>query len=244
MMQTLGFQHLPLETARFGIESARLTAEEPDQVPGLVEAARSAGVRLLITRIPVVATGLLHALEHSGFRLMDTLVYYERDLERNPPDASLFDARVRPATAADRDRLAAVAHDAFRGYVGHFHADPGLDSAEADAAYVDWARRSLEEPGVADAVVVGEVDGVVSAFGTFREEADGRCDFALAGVAAPAQRGGLYRAIAASGILWAGQRGCRVFQSSTQLPNVGVQKVWVRLLMEPARAYHTLHRWL
>ncbi len=233
------------EESRFGVRTARVECVRADDVPLVLEFAAEHGVAMLIARCDAADPGAAQALEDAGARLMDTLIYYERDLERRPPDASLADERMRPLKRddpADLEAMAAIARSSFADYYGHYHADSRLDRRSADEAYVDWAVRSGRGE-LADQVIVAEVDGEPAGFGTFRVDPDGAGDFVLAAVSPDARQHGLYRAIAAAGMLWTQQRGATRYYSSTQIGNIAVQKVWCRLGMEPARAITTFHLW-
>ena len=238
-----GLRRAPLEEARFGIRTARVDGVRAPDLHEVIEFCRTEDVRLLIARTAASDMCAAQALEDAGARLMDTVVYYERDFAKRPLENDLSDARVRPATAADEAAVIAIARESFAGYYGHYHADPRLDRAATDAAYVDWAARSLHDREVADQVLVAELEAEVSAFGTLQQDADGRCNYVLAAVAAAGRRHGLYRAIAGTGMAWAMKSGASAFYSSTQIGNLAVQKVWTRLGMEPADAVHTFHWW-
>ena len=147
------------------------------------------------------------------------------------------------AEASDERAVIEIARESFAGYYGHYHADKRLDRTATDAAYVDWAERSLRDPGVADAVLVAEVGGRILGFCTTQMETDDRCNWILAAVAAEGRRHGIYRAMGESSMAWAKARGAKAFYSSTQIGNVAVQKVWARLGMEFAKAVHTFHWW-
>ena len=81
-----------LESARFGIVAARLS--DPGAVMADVDAAAvTAKVDMLTTRVEVSDLPRVHALEAGGFRLMDTLVYYERSLDEVPEQSTSLDLR-------------------------------------------------------------------------------------------------------------------------------------------------------
>ena len=72
-----------LESERFGVVAAR--ACDPAASPeALNSAAVAQGVQLLTIRIDCRDHSRIHALEADGFRLMDTIVYYERSLSEMP----------------------------------------------------------------------------------------------------------------------------------------------------------------
>ena len=71
------------------------------------------------------------------------------------------------------------------------------------------------------------------------EEGEGR----LFAVSPEVQGQGISRSHMVQAMEWFLSRGARRMIISTQITNIGVQKVWVRLGLEPAYAYHTFHKW-
>jgi len=238
-----GPRRAPLEESRFGIRTGRAEEIQAADLPALDAYCRDQNLELLIARCDAADTPAAQALEEAGGRLMDTIVYWERDYQKRPLECDSGDDRVRVAEASDERAVIEIARESFAGYYGHYHADKRLDRTATDAAYVDWAERSLRDPGVADAVLVAEVGGRILGFCTTQMETDDRCNWILAAVAAEGRRHGIYRAMGESSMAWAKARGAKAFYSSTQIGNVAVQKVWARLGMEFAKAVHTFHWW-
>jgi GNAT superfamily N-acetyltransferase len=238
-----------LDSARFGVPVARAAVPSAAAVPGVVAGCRADGTAMLIARCPARDLAAAQALEAAGARLMDVLLYAARDLVRAPVADHPLDGLLRPATPADADAVAGVAALGFAGYQSHYHADPRLDPAACDAAYVEWARRSVESPAVADAVVVAEAGGEVVGFATVKRTSKVEADAVLFAVAPGAERHGVYRADLYAALMlrslrWARGEGARRMTTSTQLTNVAVQKLWQRTGFEPSRAELTFHLWL
>jgi GNAT superfamily N-acetyltransferase len=228
--------HSDLDSARFGIPIARATLATPDDVDAMVDSARQQGTAMVIVRVPAEKSTVVQRIERHGGRLCDTLVHHARSLEQALPDVS---PKVRPAKSGDIDAIGSIAAAAFAGYGGHYHTDPRLDRHAADAGYVDWARRSLGR----ERVIVIEDDGVVTGFLAMRHDS-GETDIVLNAVHPDHQRGGLYSALVAASLTASRNAGSRRCTVSTQVWNVAVQKVWVRLGFEPTHAVHTFHLWL
>ena len=215
---------------------SRAHAQSVQDVSDIVNDARASGAAMVIARSPAEDLAVAQAIEAAGGRLCDTLVYFSRTLDSpvaEPPRG------VRPARGDDVDRITAIAEAAFTGYGGHYHADPRLDRAAADAGYVDWAARSART----DHALVVEDAGVVVGFLTMRI-GEGETEIVLNAIAPERQGRGHYRALVAAALqdsIGLGARRCTV---STQVSNVAAQKVWVRLGFEPMRAVHTFHIWL
>jgi GNAT superfamily N-acetyltransferase len=234
----------PLEEARFGIRTARAPALTVTSLPSVLAFCRAERVRLLIARCRTDDLDAAQALEDAGGRLMDTLVYYARDLRRTPLPSDPRLESIRSVRSADVDALVDIARDAFRGYGGHYHADPRLDRRACDETYVSWIRRSCESREVAADVLVCDIDGAPGAFATMRMNSPEEGEGVLFGVAPRAQGQGVYRALIAKGLAWCHAKDASRMVVSTQVTNLAVQKVWVRLGFEPGSSYYTFHAWL
>ncbi len=231
-----------IDTERFGIQTARDPLVTAGDVPGVLRFCREHGVRLLIARCAAEDLPAAQALEDAGGRLMDVLVYWTRDLRR-PLPAEPGPAAVRPLRPGDIDAVRRVAAAAFRGYLGHYHADPRLDRARCDEVYASWAERSCTDPTAASAVLVAEHEGAVGGFLTLLRPGAEEQEIVLNGVDPALQRRGLYRSLVLAALARARSDGASRLIVSTQLVNVGVQKTWARAGFEPLRSYCTFHAW-
>ncbi len=229
----------PLDTARFGVVSARASEITAASLPRVLAFCRQEGVQFLIGRCAADDFPTVHALEKAGFLLMDTLVWYER-----PVSTALQrpDPNIRLATPDDAPALRDLAAAAFSGYRGHYHADPHLDPAHCDDLYVDWAVRSLDR-AVADAVLLWPADGEPEGFVTLRERWPGEIELPLYGVHPRAQGQGLGKRLVMAALSWAARRGAHRLLSSTQVINLPSQRVWLGLGFRPVRVEYTFHRW-
>jgi GNAT superfamily N-acetyltransferase len=234
----------PLEEGRFGIRTARARALTLADLPSVLAFCRAQRAALLIARCRTEDLDVVHALEAEGGRLMDTLVYYARDLGRTPLPTDPGMAHMHPVAPAEIDAVTDIARDAFRGYTGHYHADPRLERHACDEVYVSWTRRSCELREVAAEVFVYQLDGSPAAFATMRMNSPAEGEGVLFAVAPRAQGKGVYRTLIANGLRWCRAQGAERMVVSTQVTNVAVQKVWVRLGFEPSASYYTFHAWL
>lgn len=237
----------PLETNRFGVGCARLAVPVADD-ENLAMADREAatqGVAMLTARVDVGALSQVHALERAGYRLMDTLVWYGRGLERSSlpvhPGHGLV---LRRAEASDEDVVGGIAERAFASYLGHYHADPRLDRAAADAAYVEWARRSVAAASPLAPVMLAELDGDVAGFATMRFNTPDEAEIVLNAVDPLRKGAGVYTALVAAALHLAAENGAGRLIVSTQINNYTVQRVWARLGFCHERSVYTFHKWL
>jgi GNAT superfamily N-acetyltransferase len=232
-----------VDEQRFGVRTAIARHVTVSDVDAILEFCVAHDVRLLIARSPATDLAAAQALESAGGRIMDTLVYYRRRLDTPLPN-DVGAINVRPVRReSEASTVAAVAAEAFGGYYGHYHADPRLPGSECDAAYVSWAERSVREPDVAAEVLVGELDGAIVGFATLRLNSPEEAEGVLFAVAVAAQGRGLYRSFMVRGIEWAAAAGAETMVVSTQVTNIAVQKVWVRVGFEPAYSSYTFHHW-
>ena len=77
-----------LDTARWGVVTATTSDVSVENLPSLLVFGRDNAVGLLIARCPTTDLRTAQAMEGEGFRLMDTLVYYSRDVAAGAPAPS------------------------------------------------------------------------------------------------------------------------------------------------------------
>lgn len=232
-----------LDENRFGIRTARangVTAADVDPVMGFCQ--REA-VQMLIVRVDTQHLDAAQQLEARGCQLMDTLLYYRRDLIRFPVAPPPLTPLIRPAQDADVDSVDRTARAAFRDYVGHYHADPRLDDALCDDTYADWAVRSVTHTSQAQQMRVVEHDGRVVGFIIVQMLNAQQGDVSLVAVAPEAQGQGLYKALLHHGENWCQQQGAAEMVYSTQLTNVVVQRVLTKRHYALDHSVYTFHKW-
>lgn len=232
----------PLESQRFGIQSARANGVTAAGLPEVLEFCRRERVRFLTARCRADDLAAANALEAAGGRLMDTLVYWAHDLAA-PARVERPAAPVRLVRPGDEVAIERAAGEAFHGYVSHYHADPRLERASCDAAYADWARRACLAHSADTPVFVGEHAGAPAGFAALRRNATGDGEGVLYGVAPRARGRGLYLALMFASLDWCRERGLARMIISTQLTNWVAQQNWSRLGFEPYEAHDTFHLW-
>ena len=232
-----------LETMRFGVKCAKRS--DPDAPLAAVNAAAEVqGVRMISTRVDVSDLPQVHRLEADGYRLMDTLVYYRRTLGTPfPGQADSHDQALRPARQEDAAAVGDVARAAFRGFSGHYHADPRLDDRQADAAYVEWAETSIARTTGETLSIVAVRDQTIVGFLCLQRNTPTQYEVVLNGVSPAHQRGGIYTSLFSQAGRIATNHGGSEIIVSTQIDNYPVQKVWARAGMMHYRSYYTFHKW-
>lgn len=232
-----------IDGERFGIRIARAPEMTLEVLPSVIEFCRDNAVSLLIARCPVSELRAAQAMERQGFELMDTLVYYERDLVQTPVPPGVSNIKIRAMRLGEEEKIKTIAAESFRGYSGHYHADKRLDRTKCDEVYISWAYRSCISRDVADVVLVADMNGSMVGFAAMRlnnaEEGEG----ILFGVAPFARGQGVYRSLIIYGMKWCVNKGVSRMIYSTQITNLAVQKVLTGVGFEPRQAYYTFHKW-
>jgi hypothetical protein len=154
---------------RFGVRTVKGHVASVDEVRALMSFARSSGA-IPDRALPAEQMIVAQALESAGCRLMDVLVYYARDLHKAPIPDDIGSVLVRSIRPDDTEIVATIARESFKGYIGHYHADPRLDRTQCDEVYASWARRACLSREVADEVLIAEEGGTPLGFFTLRME--------------------------------------------------------------------------
>lgn len=237
------FDLSPEDTARWGVRTAKAFVTRRDEVPALIESCRRNEVRFAVVRCPAEETAAAQGLEREGMRLMDTLVFFSLHLRDWVAPTGPEGVTTRPMRAEEISVVRTIAEATFRGYPGHYHADERLDRAQCDAVYVDWSLKLCRSAGYPSEVLLAIVDDIPVGYMTFRWQLGEHGEAVLGGVTDIARRRGVYRALLVNGLIWLKAKGAETAMVSTQLSNVGVQKVWTRLGFEPHHALYTFHGW-
>lgn len=135
------------------LEIARLLLKE------FGEWCRRDKIRFVSIRVPALDLPVIHALEETGFRFMESWIYNKVDLAQirhpaEPPPA------LRLSVPEDRELMLAYSASAFA--TQRFHADSGFDPVKADSLYRKWIDTAFDDPNQLIAVL--ESEGVARAF--------------------------------------------------------------------------------
>lgn len=233
----------PLEEARFGCRTARAKGVTSKNLPIVLDFCRNNRIQFLIARCPVNDIQAAQDMEQEGFFLTDTLVYYTRDLTRQPIPAANGVAYVRPIQAGEEEEMMAVVVESFRGYAGHYHADQRLDKKKCDETYADWARKNCDARVSDEDFLVAEVEDRIVGFAVLKINNPDEGEWVLGGIHPDFQGRGVYQSILRRVMEWCLSKGTKRIIISTQLNNIAVQKVWARFGFEINRGYYTFHRW-
>jgi GNAT superfamily N-acetyltransferase len=232
-----------IDEERFGIKTAKTPLLTSEDLPGIMEFCVHHHVELLIARCPAHDMRTVQDMEELGFSLMDSLVYYSCNLNRNAVHLENKDFVIREFAPGEEQAVKTMAEESFRGYPGHYHADRRLDKKKCDEIYPDWAFKSCISRAVADVVLIAECHGAPAGFATMRTRNESEGEGVLFGVSPLYQGQGVYRLLMIGGMMWCVRKGFGTMLVSTQVTNFAVQKVWVRLGFEPSNVFYTFHKW-
>ena len=138
----------------------------------LLRSLAKRGTQCVVCRVQSNELAAIHALEQSGFLLMDTLLDFVFDFSRTPIEAINLPRRdgqwkFRQAKAADLPDLMVLSEKAFSRYFGRYHADPQMPPGTATRIYTEWVRSAFE--GWADWIVVAEIENRIAGYGLWRK---------------------------------------------------------------------------
>jgi len=238
--ETIAFSEIDSE--RFGVRIARAHVVS-DNLSRALDFCATERIDLLVARCRTSDLEAAQGMESKGFLLMDTLLYYSFDLTKKEIPGDPCEVRVRRLLPGDEAEISRVASAAFKGYMGHYHADRRLDSGQCDEAYRSWAERSCTTDKAADEVLVAELGGKVAGFATLRLNSPQEVEGLLFAVAPESQGKGICRLFMIRSLQWCRAQGAKRMVISTQVTNVSMQKVWCRTGFEPSDSYYTFHKW-
>ncbi|MEW9920368.1 GNAT family N-acetyltransferase [Marimonas sp. MJW-29] len=233
-----------METRRFGIRCARV--EDPRApLTEINAAAQSQEIAFLSVRVATDDIAIVQALEEDGYRLMDTLVYYDAPLSTQPIEPrAQDDIEIRAAAPQNADCVGKVAAAAFSGFFGHYHADTRLSQDACDAIYVDWAKNCVMMQTRGLPVLVAQTSGKIVGFLAARQ-CEGTCaNITLNAISPPMQGRGIYGALLDGALQIMAAKGYQKVTISTQINNIAVQRSWGRRGFRLQRSFYTLHKWI
>lgn len=210
----------PLESRRFGLRVGRWLPEMDQSLPEMAD------FDIVIVRYPASWSGFAYdlvALDDFVAIHADTLAYWRWEDQGEPlPSRSGVSFEV----TTDIGLIEELVRGCFVGYSNHYTANPLLDAVDALDGYVEWAQNlAMANP---EGTLVMRFEGRVVGLMLIEWSAQ-PADIRLAGVLPWAQGKGWYAVLVAETFRRARARECAVVQSSTQVQNVAVQRIWSSL---------------
>ncbi len=243
MTHSVVVEFSPLDSERFSIRVARAAHITGSNLSEILDFCASTSIDLLIARCETDDIGVAQRIEKHGFLIMDTLVYSKFDLIKDKIPDEPLNAEIRTYRSEDRPWVRQIAAGAFKGYRGHYHADPKLDSGKCDEAYVSWAERSCDSKSVADEVLIAEYANRPAAFATMRLNSPQEAEGVLFAVAPDVQGRGIFRSLLIGAMRWCKEKKVDRMLYSTQLTNIAAEKVLCRVGFQASHSLYTFHKW-
>ena len=248
---TAVWRALDWDSAQFGFAAARLEQLQPagsdEELPATMRAllqvaledCHAAGVRYLTARVAVADLPFIHALEGSGFELIDGIQTLSMPL--GGKNFSM-PAGVRLFEPDDLEAVLEIARSAF--VYDRFHADASLPRGAGDRVNEAWTQNCCLG-SAADAVIVAEEQGRVANYVACRLcREDSLGVIVLVATAPWAQGRGLARRATGGALHWLALRGAAMVEVGTQLGNVPAARLYQSMGFRLARTSLTFRKLL
>ncbi|MFN7933631.1 MAG: GNAT family N-acetyltransferase [Bryobacteraceae bacterium] len=193
---------------------------------------RTAGVAHLSGRVQAADLTSIHALERSGFELIDGIQTFTLPAEDFPKTSPQCPPGVRIGEfeAWQMEGVLAIAKSAYR--FDRFHADPALPAGAADQLHEDWLKNSCRGQA-ADFVMVATREEEVLSFVTVKYDSalrarnGGRLATIVLVATAAAGRGqGIAKATTLAVLSRLRKDGAAAVQVGTQLSNIPAGRLY------------------
>lgn len=175
-----------------------------------------------------------------GFYIVDTLVSYAFDYEKN----NLLDYKysedviINKVEQKDVKEICKIAYNSF--YNDRFHNDPALDDELCNNYYENWINNSCN--GFADIVLVAkDKEGHLLGFGTGKNNNEEESVLVLNAVTSYARGKGVYTAMIYEAMKYFKGKS-KTLTLGTQINNYAVQKAWAKLGFKIFDSKYVLHK--
>lgn len=192
----------------------------------------------VIVRRPQSEWPRIQAMEDAGFRTVDGIVEFVRELQNLTPVRVPDNYQVRLAEKNDADKVGDLAVKTFS--ISRFHNDPLLTKVQVDRVHREWARNSCLGQA-ADGVLLIETEESLSGFITCGIK-DNVGTIGLIGVDPHDSGKGLGAVLVQKACHWFAEQGCQWVRVLTQTNNHAAMKLYTRTGFDPVGTFVTL-RW-
>lgn len=241
---------LAWDTEQFGFPAGRLdfcvaageyaAAREAKQalLDHVLDECKAEEIRHLIARTDAGDLSTIHALESSGFELVDGIQKFEREAGACEREACGFEVRLlRPE---DRAQVLAIARTSY--IYDRFHKDAALTREIADRVNEAWLENACSG-AIADAVLVAEDAGSILGFVTCKMDGESRVGVIdMVATALAARRRGVAGAITAAALDWFAGVGAVKVEVGTQLTNIPAARLYQGFGFQPVAVSLTFRR--
>ena len=237
----MSLHYSPIESNRFNLRILRGNADKLAPYE-LLQTIVDERADVAILRIPTSEQHTLSQLSLLPWPsiVADTLVRFDGDLRSYPPEPMRNPKlTARRATLADAPVLQELIDLSFTEYRTHYNSNPLFDPQLVLAGYKEWAMSCLS-PGDERVCFLFYVGELAVAFTTNMVHAT-HGEGIIFGARPNAPARGLYTDLIRHTKQYMKDQGLRHVQATTQVHNMGVQRVWIREGLFPARSYCTVH---
>lgn len=236
-----------LDSQRFGFNVAKVNEfnTTPENLLGLLKGNH---VKLVISKINVNKLDLINELEDLGFQIKDIQATYKLELKDFiiDEDRNKNNIIIRDAQIDDIDQLEEIAIESFRNY-GHYYADKRLDQKKTNEIYGDWVKRSMKEKGVADKIILAEINNEIAGFLSFKLYNKGDFKYAAGGLGAIShdyRNNKIFRLISLAGLNWGKELKLDWEEHNVLITNLPVIKTFSNLGFTMSDSFVTMHHWI
>lgn len=236
-----------LDSQRFGFNVAKVNEfnTTPENLLGLLKGNH---VKLVISKINVNKLDLINELEDLGFQIKDIQATYKLELKDFiiDEDRNKNNIIIRDAQIDDIDQLEEIAIESFRKY-GHYYADKRLDQKKTNEIYGDWVKRSMKEKGVADKIILAEINNEIAGFLSFKLYNKGDFKYAAGGLGAIShdyRNNKIFRLISLAGLNWGKELKLDWEEHNVLITNLPVIKTFSSLGFTMSDSFVTMHHWI
>ncbi len=195
----------------------------------LINEALRRGVTHLSARVDANDLSSLHVLEQAGFITVDSILTFSINLKDAAVSETTVPFAIRIANAADSDKAAALAHDAYSK--DRFHSDPVIVKSKADQLHANWIRNSCNGTA-ADIVLIAEEGDKLLGYVSCKLQREAAPaakrvgTIVLVASAEEARGRGVGRALTLASLDWFREQGCDVVEVGTQLRNITAARLY------------------
>ena len=192
----------------------------------------------VVVRRPQNEWPRIQALEDAGFRTVDGIVEFVREIEAVPGVRIAESYQLRLAEKGDAARVGELAVKTFS--ISRFHNDPLITRAQADRVHREWGRNSCLGKA-ADGVWLVETGDHLSGFITCGVK-DNVGTIGLIAVDPHEAGKGLGPVLVHKSCQWFAEQGCKWVRVLTQTNNHAAMKLYTKTGFDPVGTFITL-RW-
>jgi len=172
----------------------------------------------------------LHALESTGFVMVDGILTFALNLEETKINSEKSNINFRLATAEDSEKAANLARTAY--IYDRFHADPSIPTDRANELHANWLRNSCSGKA-ADAVILAEENQNLLGFVTCKIHKQTKeylhktiGTIVLVATSMKARGRGIARATTLESLKWFKNHDVDIVDVGTQIANIPASRLY------------------